>query len=355
MLTVAGLLVSAVLAQGGSEPADSQPRSKTTAFPLVSYSEMTGLQYGATVMRSFRTATDSTTRASSLSLYAAGTAKGHAKGYAQLDRWSAGNARRWRARVEYISYPLPFYGIGASSPDSAEEWYSSGVTAVHVFAQQAVLGSVFLHAGVRYVHSDLRESEPGGLLDRALVPGAGGSTVVTGELGLVHDSRNSLSAPRAGTYARFIPSIAARAAGSDFVFRRLTIDARRYAALGRFTTAAQLQFDGIGGAAPFDLLPAIGADTAMRGYPRGRFRDRTAVTGQVELRSPYWRRVGAVAFGGAGTVSRSLATLGSNTWFPTGGVGLRYVLLPKDRTVARVDLGFGRGSFGISVGIGEAF
>ena len=99
----------------------------------------------------------------------------------------------------------------------------------------------------------------------------------------------------------------------------------------------------------------IGADTAMRGYPRGRVRDRNAITSQVELRAPYWRRVGAVAFAGAGTVAPSVSKLGSETWFPTAGVGLRYVLLPRDRTIARADLGFGRGSFGISVGIGEAF
>ena len=83
--------------------------------------------------------------------------------------------------------------------------------------------------------------------------------------------------------------------------------------------------------------------------------DTTAVTTQVEVRSPHWRRVGAVAFGGIGTVSHALSALQQETWFPSAGVGLRYVLLPKDRTVARVDFALGRGSLGINVGIGEAF
>lgn len=353
-MSVAGLLVSAVLVQGASQP-DSLARARITVLPVVSYSDVTGLQYGATVFRSLRNPADSSTRPSTLSLYAAWTAKDHVKWYVQSDIWSPGNSRRWRSRIEYISYPLPYYGIGGSAPDGAEEWYSSGVTTVHIVTQRALRPSTYLHAGGRYVRSQLREWEVGGLLEQVPQAGGPGVTLTSAELGLVVDSRDNLVLPRAGTYARIIPSIASRAFGSDFVVRRLTIDARRYGALGRLTTAAQLQFDGIGGTAPFDQMPMIGADSAMRGYPRGRYRDRHALTGQLEIRSPRWRRVGAVVFAGAGTVARSFSTLGSETWFPTGGVGLRYVLLPKDRTVARVDLGIGRGSFGLNLGIGEAF
>jgi hypothetical protein len=93
----------------------------------------------------------------------------------------------------------------------------------------------------------------------------------------------------------------------------------------------------------------------MRGYPRGRYRDRHAVTAQAEVRSAHWRRIGAVAFAGAGTVAPAFSKLGTQTWYPSVGAGLRYVLMPKQRTTARVDLAFGRGSFGVSVGIGEAF
>src|SRR5688500_9358077 len=287
VLTVIGLLVSTVLVQGPT-PADSQPRPKTTVLPVVSYSDVTGFQYGATVLRGFRASSDSLTRASSLSAYVAHTAKDYLKWYVQADLWSRGNSRHLRSRVEYISYPLPFFGIGASSPDSAEEWYSSGVLTVHAFAQRAVLRSAFIHAGARYVRSTLREWEEGRLLASSGFPGAqpGGPavSVVTAELGVVVDSRDNLVAPRAGTYARIIPSLASGWFGSQFDFSRLTIDWRQYGTLGTFTTAKHVQYDGvIGGTAPFDQLPMIGADTAMRGYPRGRFRDRHAITTQMEF------------------------------------------------------------------------
>jgi len=359
VLTVIGLLASAVLVQGATQP-DSTPRPKTTVLPVVSYSEVTGFQYGATVLRGFRSSSDSATRASSLSAYVALTAKDYLKWHVQADLWSPGNSRRLRSRIEYISYPLPFFGIGTTSPDSAEEWYSSGVTTVHIFTQRAMRPGWFIHAGARYVRSELREWEEGGLLESNVFPGAQpggpGIGVITAELGVVVDTRDNLVSPRAGTYARIIPSLASKAIGSDFAFRRLTVDWRSYGTLGRFTTAKQFQYDGVaGGAVPFDQLPMIGADTAMRGYPRGRFRDRHAITTQMEFRTPHWRRAGAVGFFGAGTVSHALTALDSENWFLSAGVGFRYVLLPKDRTVARVDFGIGRGSFGINLGIGEAF
>lgn len=356
MLPVATLLVSAALVQATPAPRDSVPRSRLTALPVVSYSDVTGLQYGATVFRSFRVGDDPSARPSSLAFYAAATARHHAKAHVQLDRWSTRNTTRTRARIEHISYPLPFFGVGAATPDSAEEWYSSGVSTVQLFVQRAVRPSTFIHGGARYVRSSMRRVEEGRTLAEGLIAGSSGSDVMTAELGLVIDSRDNTGSARAGTYVRALPSIASKAIGSDFTFRRLTVDARRYGAfLSRHVVAAQFQYDGISGTAPFDHLAMIGSDSAMRGYPRGRFRDQHAITAQAELRTAHWRRVGAVAFAGGGTVAPVLSKVTGQRWYPTAGVGVRYVLSPRDRTVVRADLGIGRGAFGINVGVGEAF
>jgi outer membrane protein assembly factor BamA len=356
VLILAHLAASAILVQDAPASRDTVVRSRLTVLPVVSYSEVTGVQYGATLFRRFQVGRDSATRPSSLSLYAATTAKDHVKAHAQVDRWSSRNSTRSRVRLEYISYPLPFYGTGPGASESNEEWYSSGVTTVQFFVQRAVRLPMYAHAGLRYVKSRVRETEAGGLLEQGLPAGSSGSDVVSAELGLLSDSRDNVGSPRTGTYARIIPSLASRAIGSDFVFRRLTFDARRYGIFAaHHVVAVQFQYDGISGATPFDQLPMIGADTAMRGYPRGRYRDQQAITTQVELRSAHWRRVGAVAFAGAGTVAPSLSDLASGAWYPSLGAGVRYVLSPKDRTVVRLDLGIGRGSFGINVGIGEAF
>ena len=354
MIKTAAFLLTAFV-QSDSTPKDTTQRSRTTVLPIVSYSEMTGVQYGATLFRGFRVGDAPDTRPSSVSMYGALTTKDHAKAYVQLDRWSADNATRSRARVEYISYPLPFFGIGRTTPDSAEEWYSSGVSTVQFFVDRAWRRSLFAHGGLRYTRSRLREFDAGGILDTGVIAGAPRSDVVTMSAGIVFDSRNDVGAPRAGTYARVVPSLAAKVLGSDAAFRRLTIDARRYDALGAHVMAFQAQYDGLAGTAPFDLMPMIGADTALRGYPRGRFRDQHAFTTQAELRSAHWRRFGAVIFVGAGTVAPRFPDLTSGPWFPTVGGGLRYVLSPRYRTIVRADLAVGRGTFGVHLGIGEAF
>lgn len=355
MLPVAGVLLAAALVQD-SAAADSAARPNVTVLPIISYSEMTGVQYGATGLVGFLVGGQSITRVSTISAYAALTTKGHSKVVVQLDRWSAGNSARWRARGEYISYPLQFFGIGSATPDSAEEWYSNGVATGQAFIEQRVYRSTYVHVGARFIRSRPRETEPDGVLEQGTIPGSSGSKVLAPELGVVLDSRDNLVAPRSGSFTRVIPSIASTSLGSDFTYQRLTIDARHYRALGAVYSAAfQLQYDGMAGTAPFDLMPMIGADTAMRGYARGRYRDQHALTAQAEVRSGYWRRIGLVAFAGAGTVGPSLSGLPGGRWFPTGGVGGRLLLVPKDRTVARGDLGFGRGTFSFSIGIREAF
>jgi hypothetical protein len=45
----------------------------------------------------------------------------------------------------------------------------------------------------------------------------------------------------------------------------------------------------------------------------------------------------------------------SGAWFPSFGAGARYLLSPRYRTIVRADLAAGRNSFGIHLGIGEAF
>lgn len=348
---------SVALVQDAPPKRDSVPPPRFTALPLVSYSDVTGLQYGGTVFGEFRAGgSDNATRASTASLYVAATAKGHVKAHVQLDRWSPRNAARFRARIEYISYPLPFYGIGPRTPDGAEESYSSGVTTVQLFWQRAVSKALFVHTGARYVRSQLRDVEPEGLLAEGSIFGSTGSEVLIGEAGYVMDSRDHAGAPRRGTYARFIPAIGFKGSGANYW--RYTVDVRRYRALGSASVLAlQLQFDGLvgNGTPPFDLLPMLGADTAMRGYARGRYRDRHAATVQGEWRSPYWRRVGTVIFAGAGSVSPRASGIGTESLYPTFGAGLRYLISPRERTTLRADLGFGRGTFGLSVGIGEAF
>ena len=350
MPITAGFLLVAAIVQDSPSRVDSASAGKLTALPVVSYSEVTGVQYGGTAFYGFRVGSDPRTRPSSLSGSLSFTAKDHMKWYGQVDRWAEHNTWKVRVRAEQISYPLTFHGFGAQSPDSAEEWYSHAVTTVQWFTTHRWKDTPFFgHVGARYVKSRPREHDVDGLLATGIVPGSAGSSRLAMELGLIFDSRDRATSPQGGSWIRLIPSMVSGVA-------RLTIDARYYDQVGsHHVVAFQAQYDGIAEELPFDLMPMIGADTAMRGYARGRFRDRHAFTTQGEFRSGYFRRVGVVAFAGAGTVAHVVDDIPGSTWYPTLGAGLRYLLSPREGTVARLDLASGRGTFGFSVGIGEAF
>jgi len=143
--------------------------------------------------------------------------------------------------------------------------------------------------------------------------------------------------------------------GADYEFSRYIADARRYVRLGRGVLAGQAYVEATSRGAPFDQLSLVGSGTIMRGYVRGRYRDRELAAAQVEYRLPVVGRFGVAAFAGAGTVAPTLSTLPSSTLLPTLGGGARWLLLPKQRTTVRVDYGVGKGSSGLYIAFNEAF
>jgi outer membrane protein assembly factor BamA len=347
------LAVTVAGAQGAS---DSTGRTRVRVLPIAGYASVTGLQYGVTAIRRLWLGPRTDTRPSFDGVYFARTARGHAKAYVQGDYWTGGNAQRLRARIEYMSYPLPFYGIGARTANDAEEWYSAGATGIHLLGQQELTSQNYLVAGLRYTRTRMHDVDPDGALALRTLPGSVRSTVAQWQLGVARDSRDNLSAPRSGTYARLTASAVGRVLGSEFRASRLTLDARHYRSTAdHHVLAGQIQYDGMSGTLPFDQLPQIGSDTALRGYPRGRFRDAHAISVQAEYRSPYWRRAGYTVFVGAGTVGARFVNLTSSPWYPSVGAGMRALLSPRERTVARLDLGVGRRSVGVTIGLGEAF
>jgi outer membrane protein assembly factor BamA len=294
-------------------------------------------------------------------VYAARTANNHTKAFAQMDGWVARNRRHVRVRVEYISYPLPFFGIGANSPNEAEEWYSAGVTSAHGFDQRAIGEGLYVLLGLRSTKRRMRETETDGPLQTLVSAERAQLRTIHLQFGLVHDTRDDISAPQHGAYTRVItsvPPVPALPGASRYVrFVRHTIDARRYVPVGTGPVIAlQAQYDAtVGTRVPFDHMAMIGADTAMRGYARGRFRDRQAIATQAEFRSGYWHRIGVVTFAAVGAVAPRIEDFATTRWHPAAGLGLRYRFVPPERSTLRLDLAFGRRSIGLNMGINEAF
>ena len=85
----------------------------------------------------------------------------------------------------------------------------------------------------------------------------------------------------------------------------------------------------------------------------GSYRDRFLVAAQAEYRHRFTKRIGAVAFGGAGSVAPDFGGWEKTLW--SVGAGFRWVLAPKNNISLRLDIARGRDETIYYVGVGEAF
>ena len=121
------------------------------------------------------------------------------------------------------------------------------------------------------------------------------------------------------------------------MFTSLTIDARKY-----YTIFKKVVWNGNAyfafnkGEVPYRMLPEIGGARFLRGYYRGRFRDKTIwFFLQHEFRMPVYKMLGVALFGGIGSVAKSVDKFKTNQIHYNYGVGLRIRVNKKENTNIR--------------------
>jgi outer membrane protein assembly factor BamA len=342
----------AVAASALALPAQS---TSLRVLPVIGSAPETGFVGGATALRVSSAVADTITRPSTDQLYAAYTAKQQFRAFVSTDRWSAGNRWGLSAQLEYQRFPQPYFGIGIDAPDGAEEWYEARSVIASVTGRRTLARAVYAQLGYRFSNTTIRDADEGGVIERGDVLGADGGRVSQVVIGAAWDSRNNIFASSAGSFAQATAAYSGSMLGADYRFARYTADARRYRRVGRGVLAGQAYAEATSGAAPFDQLSLVGSGTIMRGYVRGRYRDRNLAAAQLEYRLPVVGRFGVAAFGGAGTVAPTLSKLASSTLLPSFGAGARWLLLPKQGTTVRVDYGFGKQASGLYIAFNEAF
>ena len=124
---------------------------------------------------------------------------------------------------------------------------------------------------------------------------------------VTYDSRDNTIAARSGGYARLLVRRYAESMGSDFGFTRAELDLRRFRTLGGdHVVGVQGVWSATSGDVPFYRMPELGGQNLLPGFYQGRYRDRQLLAAQAEYRTPSWRRMGLVAFAGAGEVADGL-------------------------------------------------
>jgi len=215
-----------------------------------------------------------------------------------------------------------------------------------------------LYAGLQYEleHNDIIKVEEDGELVRGEILGTGGGTA--SGLGFIinRDARNNIFFPSAGDFCELSATLFRNGLGGSYDFTRYRFDIRKYFPLfSSHVLAFQGYFNMIVGNPPFQMLSLIGGQNWMRGYYRGRFRDKNMVIFQMEYRLPVFRKLGMVGFLGFGDVADKIGNFVLNDFKYSAGFGFRYLLSPEEKINVRFDFGFCKESFGVYIAVSEAF
>ncbi|MDU3914106.1 MAG: BamA/TamA family outer membrane protein [Kluyvera ascorbata] len=265
---------------------------------------------------------------------------------------------RWRFFLDGSLTDTPTYywgqGFSAGDKDSKKEQYTAQDLDLRPTVYRRLAPNIYLGVGwsLHAQHAaQINNDDPQKINSTA----QGESVLSSGSsVELSWDDRDFVPNPRKGQYAdlrytRFTPDV-----GSDTRFDEYQLHYSRYHSLDDKNVLAW-EMDGAftQGDVPWTMMPLLGSNQRMRGYYEGRYRDKNAVSGQLEYRRKLDWRHGVVGWLGAGTMGPSFHSLDDGRWLPSAGVGYRFEFKP--RVNVRLDYGIGKGSSGFYFQVGEAF
>ena len=284
-----------------------------------------------------------------------------AAGYTDTDSWGVGVMQdakfaedRWRivggAAIAVARYELYVPDISPDFHFSTEQRLSGGLLQV----MRRVAPE--LYAGLRYKIATVNFPPPEAAQD--LIPEAGIDFNIGG-LGVVAewDSRNHSFQPNGGHRAVFRSNFSRDAFGADLDYDTYSLAFNHYRKGFRDQDvfAWRVSLCSSSNDTPFFERCQFGSSNDLRGYPVGRYYDDAMYTAQIEYRAPLWKRLGAVAFAGVGSVASSFSDFGSSDTLAAGGVGLRILASKEQRLNVSIDFAVGRDESTLYMYIGEAF
>jgi hypothetical protein len=251
-----------------------------------------------------------------------------------------------------------FYGIGNDTKEIEAPEYTIQYTRLYTELGYETRFIDEFHFGIIYefTKNDILSFGDNPILKEGKIDGIyDGNTSGFGFV-FIWDKRDNVFYPTKNGYYKLRTIFNGAEWGSDFTYKRVVGDLRKYTNLGNENIiATQVYFESTIGDVPFYKLPALGGRNRMRGYFLGRYRDKTYFTTQIEYRKIFWKRIGFVLFAGFGDVASAYNKFELEKLKYSFGGGLRYVFDEQERLNVRMDIGFGKGTSGIYFSLEEAF
>ncbi len=332
-------------------------QGKWVVLPLVFFTPETNWGFGAASLYSFRfRRNDQRSRPSQFQIGFAYTLRDQILAYLPFQLFLRNDRYKVYGELGYYRYVYEFSGVGNTGTLSDSELYEVDFPRIRLNALYQAYPNLFV--GLRYWMDDFNITKVAdeGLLAKGDISGSEGSLLSGGGLIVNYDNRDRIFYPGHGYFFESVLFYNGAELGSDFDFTKLYVDGSAFYTLKEeHILAVNLYAELTWGTAPFNQLSLLGGPKRMRGYFEGRFRDNHYLMGQSEYRFPIYGRFGGVAFAGLGAVAKDFSAFRTEHLRWMWGLGLRFVLDPKEHVNLRLDAGFGRSSSGYYLTVAEAF
>ena len=253
---------------------------------------------------------------------------------------------------EIAKFPQTFYGIGSQTLRQNATSYQEERNLFEFGGDLELIPDLSVGAGLMLRNDVFLSLEPKdqGLLGKSRYLGENGGPQRGVQGYLLWESTDDNFFPTEGLKAQLFSQHYLKEFGSRFPFSAQKLDARYYYLLiPGWIQAVQLFVQNQNGDPPFYQMAQLGGNDILRGYYKGRYRDRKLFVLQTESRlkvSKYWN---VVAFSGLGNVADTWARMPDVAAKPSYGAGVRYQISPKQKINLRLDLGWGRNQGGPQV------
>lgn len=263
-----------------------------------------------------------------------------------------GRKHRLNYELSFSQKRLNFWGIDYDSCSVRPAIdYTRWKVVANAYYDYEVLRNFYLGAALNFAYTSAFKID-----DISYLDGQDRWYVTTGlGVSLQYDSRDYVGNPTRGVNVLLRPMIYPSFMGTDGrTLWRVTFQADYYQPLWRGAVLGFDFFSEINSAdMPWALREEAGGLYRLRGYYMGRYIDNNLMSFQMEIRQKVFWRIGLAAFFGVGALFPSFEELDVDHFLPSAGIGLRFEF--KHNVNLRVDYGFGRGTSGFVITLGESF
>jgi hypothetical protein len=326
-------------------------------LPIVFYSPETSLAFGGVLFNLFRTVPEDTlSNYSNVRTAVIFTLRTQLLVDVDHDIFTRNENFRITGKFLFAKFPDFFYGIGNETLEDHEELFNANNFNIKTQFMRKIFDKFYMGLIYNFYLVGNVEKEEGGILESEVIIGNDGGK--SSGLGLIiqWDTRDfNLNSTR-GHFIELATRHFRDYLGSDFTYNIIELEARKFFPLLQGHVLG-LQFRGrfSNREVPFNQLSLLGGDKLMRGYYRGRYRDKVLYAAQAEYRWQFYKRFGLAVFGGFGDVSPEFNSFDFSEVKSSYGFGFRYMILPSRKVNLRLDFGFGKQTKGIYINITEAF